>query len=301
MTNKILLVDIGGTNIRYAYADLIKKNIQQLQKLPLEDISRFDNILYDLLTEHGCDVLVLSAAGPKINNKIKMTNRNIVFDSEQIKSKYSLSECHLLNDWEAIAYSYEFLKDDLMTIQKGINFNKTSLFFGPGTGLGAAIMIDKKIVLPSELGNTDINVNKFLQNFNILDDSFKKIEDIISGTGISKIYSIKKNENYTSEQLLNNYKDGDKVAIDVINSFTISLAQLLSNLTLAYFVGNGLYLAGGFIRDFSKIMNKEIFIENFTFNNSDTHSDILKKASISVITKEKTPLYGNLYYFLNLK
>ena len=138
--NKALLVDVGGTNMRYAIASKDSDSISDINKLPF-DSNDFEMQLEQLINENHIEILVLSAAGPKINNSISMTNRNFIFNANDIKKKFSLKECFLLNDWEAIAYSYDFVSDSIEFIKEGSQFNKNTLFFGPGTGLGAALSL----------------------------------------------------------------------------------------------------------------------------------------------------------------
>ena len=123
--NKALLVDIGGTNMRYAIASKDSDNISDINKLPF-DSNDFEINLQQLIKENTIDVLVLSAAGPKINNTISMTNRNFIFNANDIKDKFSLRECFLLNDWEAIAYSYDYVSDSIDFIKEGSQLIKIS-------------------------------------------------------------------------------------------------------------------------------------------------------------------------------
>ena len=110
--DNLLLVDIGGTNMRYAVANASNDNISEIEKSSF-DRENFDSFLEKLINKHDSDVLILSVAGPKINNVISMTNQEYTFDPIKIKDKFSIKECFLLNDWEAIAYSYDFIKDSV--------------------------------------------------------------------------------------------------------------------------------------------------------------------------------------------
>ena len=100
--DKLLLIDIGGTHIRHAIASSNLNEITEINK-DLFSTRNFENIIQGLIQTNNVDVLIISAAGPKIGNKISMTNRSYVFDSAQLKEKFNLKECYLLNDWEAIA------------------------------------------------------------------------------------------------------------------------------------------------------------------------------------------------------
>ena len=85
-----------------------------------------------------------------------------------------------------------------------------------------------------------------------------------------------------------------------MNGFIKSLAQTLSDMALTYLPGNGILLAGSLIRTIYPNINKEQFIEIFTANKSDIHKNILEMISIGVITKQRTPLYGNFHFYKEL-
>ena len=297
--NKALLVDIGGTNMRYAIASKDSDNISDINKLPF-DSNDFEINLQQLIKENNIDVLVLSAAGPKINNTISMTNRNFIFNANDIKDKFSLRECFLLNDWEAIAYSYDYVSDSIDFIKEGSQFNKNTLFVGPGTGLGAALSINNEIVLPTEIGNTTNSSLSLQKNFNIENSDYLTLENYISGSAISAVYKIKTNIYMSSEEIYKKFTENDDIAIEVINGFIKSLAQALSDMALTYLPGNGILLAGSLIRTIYPNIDKEYFKELFIANKNDVHKNMLEMISIGVINKQRTPLYGNFHFYKKL-
>ena len=62
---------------------------------------------------------------------------------------------------------------------------------GPGTGLGAAVVINNNIVLPTEVGNTSTMLGGLLRDIGIdASDSFNVVEDLISGKGIEEFILI---------------------------------------------------------------------------------------------------------------
>lgn len=297
--NKALLVDIGGTNMRYAIASKDSDDISDINKLPF-DSNDFEINLRQLIKENNIDVLVLSAAGPKINNTISMTNRNFIFNANDIKDKFSLRECFLLNDWEAIAYSYDYVSDSIDFIKEGSQFNKNILFVGPGTGLGAALSINNEIVLPTEIGNTTNSSLSLQKNFNIENSDYLTLENYISGSAISAVYKIKTNIYMSSEEIYKKFTENDDIAIEVINGFIKSLAQALSDMALTYLPGNGILLAGSLIRTIYPNIDKEYFKELFIASKNDVHKNMLEMISIGVINKQRTPLYGNFHFYKKL-
>ena len=297
--SKILLVDVGGTNIRYAVYDSNSPDINDVHKTKFET-KVFEKILKKIIDANNVDQLVISAAGPKIDNTISMTNKNFVLNSDELRKKFNLKKCYLLNDWEAIAYSYDHVFDNIKFIKNGKKFNNQILFLGPGTGLGAALLIDNKIVVSTEIGNTG-NTTQFLRtNFNFEIPENITLEEIISGTGISNLYKFKTGMTLSAEEILNKYSEDDQESIDVINGFIKCLAQTLSDLSLTFLPGNGILLAGSLMRSLYQFIDTKEFKENFVGVKKGVHKEILDMISVGIITKERTPLYGNLSFYRRL-
>ena len=298
---KVFLLDIGGTNVRYALAEKGKTSIEKIYKKNIGSKS-LDKLLEDLLTTESGKVLniVISAAGPKLDGIIKMTNRSYKIDPNEIKEKFSLKECHLLNDWESIAYGHAYLnqKDCINLINKEVSsYNKNSLYFGPGTGLGVSILLDDQIVISSEYGNTNIGVEELIGKDLSKLHHFKSIEDTLSGKAISKIYEIKTRKHLSAEEIFSQAKNDDLVAKEIIQDFIERLAIILSDLTLSFLPGGGIYLAGNLTRSLKDFINTKIFEEKFLLNKASPHLEILRNTPINIIMKEHSPLYGNLNYF----
>ena len=301
MIYKLLLIDIGGTNMRHAITSSDSNDITNIFKTAFTDMGEFEEKLKDLIDKYSIDILIASVAGPKVNNSISMTNRNYEFDADEISEKFNLKDCYLLNDWEAIAHSYDYIKDSIEQIKKGASFNKNTLYLGPGTGLGAAISIDNKTVLSTEIGNTTNSTKYLMENYNIESEDLLTLEDVISGTAISSIYKLKTGLSISSEEILEKYQEEEPISVEVINNFIKSLALLLSDLALTFNTGNGILLAGSLMRSLYPLIDKDNFYKLFVNNKKETHINMLDLVSIGVITKKRTPLYGNLNFYKKLK
>ena len=299
--SNLLLVDIGGTNMRHAISSSESNVITNICKTVFADMTEFEDKLENLIKENNIDELIASVAGPKINETIAMTNRDYVFNTNEIEKKFNLKKCFLLNDWEAIAHSFDYVHDSIINIKEGESYNNTVLYLGPGTGLGASVAINNQFVLATEVGNTTNSTKSLLKNFNIESDTIVTLENIISGTAISNIYHLKSNALLSSEKILEKYIQKDPIAKDVIDSFIKSLAQSLSDLALTFNSGGGILLAGSLMRSLYPIIDKDNFYKNFTLNKFDSHMNMLNLISIGVITRECSPLYGNLSFYKKLK
>ena len=300
LDKNLLLVDIGGTNIRYAYSNIGASDFVSENKAELDSLTNFDNLMSKLLSESNVKNIVFSVAGPKVNNSIKMTNRNFEIDAEAIKQRFNLESCHLLNDWESIGYSMKtFSENDFDNFKEGEPFNDTFLVIGPGTGLGASV-ISGNNVIATEIGNTNLGLSALKSLLNINSDEFNVLEDIISGTGISRMFETKTGNKVKSEEVFSLSLNGDNNAKEVIDIFTIAFARTLSDLSLTFSSGGGIILAGSLSRSFLSIANKDLFNIHFLDGKSDIHKEILNKIDIKVINKGYTCLYGSLNYVNNI-
>ena len=303
---KTLLIDLGGTHMRFAILSVENNKIDSVNKKKLQLEDKLDTFLQDILAENKNQInnLVLSIAGPKLYGTIEMTNRTLKIDANKLKEKFNLKNCLILNDWEAIAYSYPSLKSDnlINLINPKTNFyNNNVLFFGPGTGLGVSLLIDEKYVQSTEVGNINLGVNELVGDELASTNQFSKIEDTISGTGISKIYELKKDKKISSEDIFKLAKNGEDFALEIIEDLIDRIAILLSQLTLTYMPGKGIFLAGSMMRSLINFIDKKKFEKQFLTNIESPQLEILKMTPINIVTKENLALYGCLNYFNSIQ
>ena len=298
INSRVLLIDIGGTNIRTASADIGSSTLINPNKQNLDCLASFDEMLQGFLDEDvSIKHLVFSIAGPKLHHSIAMTNREFTIDEAEILKKFKVDSCHILNDWESIGHGLSLFKQDEMSfINQGNPFNETALILGPGTGLGAAQVIRENIVLPTEIGNSsfvipDLFLKLGLENKN----DFNVVEDLVSGGGLAKIYSYFAGTDKSPEEIVGSYHS-DQFAQKSVDVFLISLAQILSELALAYMPGKGIYLAGGLMRTLQEFLDLELFMKNFLVNRKLMHSDVLKQIPVALINQEMTCLHGSLNF-----
>ena len=300
---KVLLIDIGGTNIRTATAKIGSNEINNASKQNLDSLDSFDQIIQNLLSkDQNIKHIVFSVAGPKLHTSISMTNRDFEIDEKIILKKFDLDSCHILNDWESIGHGLSlFNTNEMSFINKGDRFNQISLIIGPGTGLGAAQVIGNNIVLPTEIGNSTLTLPKLFEDFEpAVTENFNTIESIISGGGLKKIYKIFSNQEKSPEEIVSSFKN-DEFSQKAINFFLNSFSQILSELALAYMPGNGLFIAGGLMRSIHKFIDQDIFMKNFLVNRKSMHANILSQMPIAIINQEMTCLHGSLNFINKIR
>ena len=305
----LLVIDLGGTNIRAAYAALDEDEIFNIKKIKISHIDEFYQILGQLISGANGELesIVISVAGPKNGETITMSNRDWKICVKEIKEKFEIKNCYLLNDWEAIAYSLSSLKEkDLRVLKKGSGLYEAPKFvIGPGTGLGAALyskINDIEYVNPTELGNTQTSVQHYLDIFGIgFSEKFTILEDVFSGPGISRVAHELIGENLSGEEILQRAQADDIQCISLIEKYIKCFAVLSSEVALSYNCHGGIFIAGSFMRGLEKYFDLDSFTNDFIGTRKQIHQDFLGNIPVFLVKREFTPLYGNLNYYQSKK
>ena len=294
----LLVIDIGGTNIRYL--EILKGKKTKIKKEKILSKLSFYNLLNKIISNclNPIDNLVISAAGPKTNNSIQMTNQKFKIDSQLIKKKFNLRNCILLNDLEAAGYFLHKVSKNKKTIKKGKKTNSRQVLVTPGTGLGLSFVIDNEIVIPSEIGNSKILISEIMtQNTEFSNLNFSKIEDFLSGPGLSKIYKSLYKGDISSNELISQGKNNNLKALKTIKVFLEILAKFLAEISLIYVPGNGIFISGSLMKALKIFIDKDEFINIFLKQVNKTHRRALELVEINFIEKEHLPIFGCIEYF----
>ena len=294
----LLVIDIGGTNIRYL--EILKGKKTKIKKEKILSKLSFYNLLNKIISNclNPIDNLVISAAGPKTNNSIQMTNQKFKIDSQLIKKKFNLRNCILLNDLEAAGYFLHKVSKNKKTIKKGKKTNSSQVLVTPGTGLGLSFVIDNENVIPSEIGNSKILISEIMtQNTEFSNLNFSKIEDFLSGPGLSKIYKSLYKSDISSYELISQGKNNNLKALKTIKVFLEILAKFLAEISLIYVPGNGIFISGSLMKALKIFIDKDEFINIFLKQVNKTHRRALELVEINFIEKEHLPIFGCIEYF----
>ncbi len=294
--NNALLMDIGGTNIRYAYIE--NSNIKEIIKEPFQE-DNFEAYLTNLINKKfkKTKIIAIAAAGPKINNKIELTNRNLVIDAQSISKNFNLEACYLMNDWEAIGFSLKELpSSELVALKKEENNLKNSLLIGPGTGLGLTMIINGEII-PTEIGNIVSATEDALEKFSLnKDKDFIVLEDILSGPGIKKIYEKKFGKELSSEKIIEQAKLGDEKARFVIDGFLKTLAQIICDICLSFSIGK-IFFAGAILNSLEDFLAEIDLLNNAKEKEINSkYFPLIRETGITLITTEEPAIYGCIGY-----
>ena len=291
-----LLIDLGGTNIRYA--SFIGNALSKISKEKIAD-EDFIPFLKELLEkeEEEIDCLVIAAAGPNNQSFINLTNRDLLIDSRELRTKLNLKECLLLNDWEAVAQSLsEMNQECFIPIKRGAPSNENKLLIGPGTGLGVTLIIKGQII-PTELGNTFSLTKGMLENFDLGDNKkFFSLENILSGPGIEKLYEEKFERKLSSEEIISSALNGNKDELFIIENFLKTLISIINDLVLS-FSCEKVILGGSILNTLKPILMTKKILDYFPSEINPKYAQLVERTQVDLLMEDEPGILGCLAFF----
>ena len=291
-----LLIDLGGTNIRYA--SFIQNTLSEISKEKIAD-KDFTAFLKKLLEseKNKIDYLVIAAAGPNNQTSISLTNRDLLIDASELKTELNLKECFLLNDWEAVAQSLsEINQESFLSIKNGAPLNENTILIGPGTGLGVTLIINGQII-PTEFGNTYSPTKGMLENFDLRDNKeFFSIENILSGPGIEKLYEEKFERKLSSENIISSALDGSKDGLFIVENFLKTLVSIINDLVLS-FSCEKVILGGSILNTLKPILMTKKILDYFPSEINPKYTQLIERTQVHLLTEDEPGIFGCLAFF----
>ena len=149
-TELVLVADIGGTNARFALADLDgaeRPRLHDERKLTADRYASLQQAARHYLAEIGDRTKIkraaIAVACPVIGDEIRLTNRAWSFNRRELEGELGLDELLVMNDFGAAAHAIPALRnDEKMIIHRGLHDGPRAPIsvIGPGTGMGVALV-----------------------------------------------------------------------------------------------------------------------------------------------------------------
>lgn len=278
---KILVADIGGTNIRFAIVNNGKMGTVTKYKNAdfAHPFDAFDLYLSDCPTPPTH--MILGIAGPIDYNVAKLTNRDWSFSAKEFEKRYHLTQCQLVNDFVLKGYgALALTKNDFvaLTDNKMIK-DSPKCVIGPGTGLGVCFLThtnNQWTAHPSEAGHTDIAPSNTAEQ-KIIKHLCPKgnnlsAEELLSGRGLVALYhavcAINHQPALTSipEGVLELALENNKTALEAYKHFFNFLGTFCGNMAITMKCLGGIYITSSILRHekiekmFLKSTFKKVFI-----------------------------------------
>jgi len=245
------------------------------------------------------------AAGPKQGNCVKMTNRPWSVDGGQVTSRCGIAKVRIVNDLEASARGLELLPDrELKTIQPGRAIEGAPrVVLGVGTGLGVAYLIHGEAVA-GEGGHATFAPVTPVQ-FELVQAirghrGRVSIEDVLSGTGLSRIYefmtargdcAIPSPDALRPDRISKEGMAGtDTLCSSALDLFVECIGAVAGDHALNVMATGGVYLTGGIVAKILPRLKSDHFRAAFCAKGA--HSALLKKIPVKAVMFERLPVLG---------
>jgi len=258
-----LLVDVGGTNVRFGRS-LNGQDACGTRSWPVNAFDSFEAALRAYLTTLDTDThfssAAIAAAGPATPHSINLTNNDWLITSADLPRVlgYELS-VRLLNDLEAVAYALPYLRDNQVdwidSAHAPSGQAQRMLAINVGTGFGSASVISSFgswVSCPAESGHMYLGAcdARELALLSTLGHNIPTVEDILSGDGVRRLWAAllgSKTGSISSESPTDyefNFASPDPTVHETLQFFSTFLARAASNLVLAAATWDGVYLCG---------------------------------------------------------
>ncbi len=314
-----LLGDIGGTNARFALqtAGASPKALKEIKTADFPDLaSAAKAYLAATSAARPPRVAAFAVACPVFGDEIRLTNSPWSFSARDVRRRLGLDSLHVINDFEAIAWSVPRLgAGDVRKIGGGRARRGAAIaVIGPGTGLGVSALVPSAKgwrALATEGGHVTlapVNAREW-QVLDILRRKFSHVsaERALSGQGLVELYeaislldgigNATAGKSMTpakvTRQALNRR---DPAAAGALAMFSEMLGTVAGNLALTLGARGGVYIAGGIVPRLGKGFAAAAFRRRF--EDKGRFSAYLGPIPTYLIT-HKTPAFAGLASFLD--
>lgn len=319
-----MVADIGGTNARFALADL-RQAQPQLSRLQVLQCSAFASLQH--AAEHYLqDVgvrparVAIAVASPVGCDEVRLTNRAWSFSQRELKRSLGLGELHILNDFGAVALAVPAVGSAGIATLHGEDDSLLQgpiTVLGPGTGLGVALLIGDAPggwrVIETEGGHVSFapqgDEEYLIARW--LNARFGRVsaERLLCGTGLSHIHAALADGDDLASALdqRTTIRDPaeiveaalgghDLMARRALARFCAVLGSVAGDAALIH-GARSVVIAGGMVPRFIPFLRSSAFRERFLAKGRMTA--YLESAGIHVITHPAPGLLGAAIYLRN--
>jgi glucokinase len=201
---EIVVVDIGGTNARFAIAEF-NGSVARLSAVRRFGTAEFSNLgaaWQSFARELGGDIpkaASIAVAGGLGGDTVKLANSPWIIRPRGLHEELGIEQLTLVNDFGAMAHAIDNLADEDLEVIAGPSGGRPHdgviSVVGPGTGLGVAMVLRRDgqhHVIETEGGHIDFAPLDAIEE-KILDRLRGRhlrvsVERIVSGPGLANIY-----------------------------------------------------------------------------------------------------------------
>jgi len=302
-----LIVDIGGTNARFALLSG-DGSINQAQTLACADFDTPPDAFHAYAEAQGLEALpdriAISIAGPVADGRVDMTNHPWTLDAAALSETLAVSRVDLINDFQAIALGLpDLTARDTVAVRAGDSApGGPATVLGAGTGLGVSLLVPdglRRITLATEGGHATVAVRTPAEATvaDALRQWFGHVswERVLSGPGLENIHRGLGGEGIDAAEITARASSGDKNAAAALDMFFSFLGTAASDLALAHGATGGVYLAGGILPRLHTALTASGFADRFV--DKGRFGDYLARIPVRLIT-HPYPAFVGLSYLI---
>lgn len=317
MNNSLLIGDIGGTNARFAIANIDATGFSCEHTYQCADFPSVIDAIRCYLDQADLSppkTICLAVAGPVVDQQVRLTNNPWVISADELARTFAIDSVYLLNDFEAIAYSIPCISIDGLLPIGSLNPGQldsehyTVAVLGPGTGLGAVGLRryeEHYIALVSEASHGGFAPESEEQEelLPALRKRFGRVsrERLVSGSGLENIYwGLAQINNQqcpqisAAEIMQASIENIDALACRAVELFYQILGQVAGDLALTLGAKDGIYIAGGIAQRYPQALANSKFRSGF--ESKGRHSDLVKRIPTQLIMHKQPGLLGASNY-----
>lgn len=259
----VLLADIGGTYIRFALYD--GRTMGQIGVFRHMGADSFETAYRAFLMPGQAKPasMIVGAAGIVQAGQVSFSNRSLTLSERDLKERYQLALCRIVNDFELQAYATLALDEsDVLTVNKGIPDSAGArCVIGPGTGLGVCFLSGgetQALAHPSEAGHISLPCLPFADETGEKIERFLRgrfgrvsVERVLSGQGLPLLAAALSDGQGvfdSPEAVFNAAVAGDSLAKRTFDVFWAYLGAFCADMALTMKTTGGLYLTGDLLR-----------------------------------------------------
>jgi glucokinase len=315
-TGTILVGDAGGTNVRFALAQVDggRVSVSSIWKRPGADFATFSGALEAFLAETKPKPAgaAFGFAGAVRNGQVDLLNRSWSVDGRDLKAQLRLDRVVMVNDFFAMARSAaELGADDVAEIAQGHADTQGNVAVGgPGTGFGVSVLRrlrDGWVVVAGEGGHqafapqteVDWRVAERLRARGV----YVSNEIIAAGVGfdqtraaLAEVMGVP-DPKLPQAGIIAAAETGDAFAVEFCRLRANTVMTAMGNTTLAADATGGVYLAGGVSQRLAPWLREKSALDRFY--NRGPRTRLLRPIAIRLITTEAAPLIGAAHLWLD--
>lgn len=261
-----LVADVGGTNVRFALADLASPSprLADPRGFPRADFATLEEAIDRYLPPRTATPwprsVVVAVAGPVADGRVNLTNGRWCMDETTLRG-HGFAQARLINDYEALALSIRRLgAADLGAIgDPRPSAIGSAVVLGAGTGLGVAALVRDGLheaIAVTEGGHIAFapHDETEIEILRVLTSRFGRIslERLLSGPGLVNLrWALGRTrdlevEPLAPDQIVELAAAGrDPLCTETLDRFCALYGAAAGDFALAYGAVGGVYLGGG--------------------------------------------------------